>query len=84
MVVMSRLVYLSDMITHVAPDEAPLSVPPLEPDVNAAPLVVRRRELLAVGGFHAGLSCPGEAGIVFDFELSIRMWAHGYQQITAG
>ncbi len=28
--------------------------------------------------FHPGLSCPGHAGIGFDFEYSIRVWYHGY------
>eukprot|EP00873_Tetraselmis_striata_P045031 jgi/Tetstr1/465295/TSEL_009993.t1 len=47
--------------------------------VNAAPLIVRRSVLLELGGLHRELSCPGEAGIGFDFELSARMWAEGHQ-----
>lgn len=47
--------------------------------MNAAPLIVRRSLLLELGGLHRELSCAGEAGIGYDFELSVRMWAEGYQ-----
>uniref|UniRef100_A0A061S309 Glycosyltransferase 2-like domain-containing protein n=1 Tax=Tetraselmis sp. GSL018 TaxID=582737 RepID=A0A061S309_9CHLO len=47
--------------------------------VNAAPLIVRRRTLLETGGLHVGLSCPGEPGIGYDFELSVRMWDEGHK-----
>lgn len=47
--------------------------------VNASPMVVRRSVFLRVGMFHPGYSCPGDAGISFDFEYSVRMWWHGYQ-----
>ena len=47
--------------------------------VNAAPLIVRRDLLLTLGGLHPALSCPGDPGISFDFELSVRMWAEGHQ-----
>jgi len=47
--------------------------------VNAAPLMVRRELLLGLGGLHSALSCPGDPGIGFDFELSVRIWAEGYQ-----
>ena len=47
--------------------------------VNAAPLFARRRTFLQLGGFRTDLSCPGEAGIGFDFEYSLRSWFYGYQ-----
>jgi hypothetical protein len=47
--------------------------------VNASPMIVRRSVFLRVGMFHPGYSCPGDAGISFDFEYSVRMWWHGYQ-----
>ena len=46
--------------------------------VNASPLITRRALFLRVGMFHPGLSCPGDAGIGFDFEYSVRLWYHGY------
>ena len=45
--------------------------------VNASPLIVRRDTFLRLGMFHQAMSCPGQAGITFDFEYSIRMWKHG-------
>ena len=46
--------------------------------VNASPLITRRAVFMRVGMFHPGLSCPGDAGIGFDFEYSVRLWYHGY------
>lgn len=46
--------------------------------VNASPLITRRALFARVGMFHPALSCPGDAGIGFDFEYSIRLWHHGY------
>ena len=46
--------------------------------VNASPLITRRAVFLRVGMFHPGFSCPGDAGIGFDFEYSVRLWYHGY------
>lgn len=40
--------------------------------------------LLQSGGLSMGLSCPGEAGIGYDFELSVRMWAEGHKVGLAG
>jgi hypothetical protein len=44
--------------------------------VNASPLILRRSTFLRLGMFNQGFSCPGQAGITFDFEYSIRMWKH--------
>lgn len=47
--------------------------------VNAAPLVARRDAMMQLGGLQEGFSCPGDAGIGFDFEYSIHLWKAGYQ-----
>ena len=47
--------------------------------VNAAPLFAKRRILLQLGLLRWDLSCPGSAGIGFDFEYSLRAWHHGYR-----
>eukprot|EP00192_Tetraselmis_astigmatica_P006614 CAMPEP_0117657112 /NCGR_PEP_ID=MMETSP0804-20121206/5159_1 /TAXON_ID=1074897 /ORGANISM="Tetraselmis astigmatica, Strain CCMP880" /LENGTH=709 /DNA_ID=CAMNT_0005463549 /DNA_START=405 /DNA_END=2531 /DNA_ORIENTATION=+ len=47
--------------------------------VNAAPLLARRQVMMQLGGLQEAFSCPGDAGIGFDFEYSIRLWAAGYQ-----
>lgn len=47
--------------------------------VNIGPLLVRREAFLAIGGFDETFSCPGEPGIQLDTELSLQLWAHGYQ-----
>lgn len=47
--------------------------------VNAAPLVLKRDVFLELGGFNKNLSCPGEPGIGFDFEYSMRLWYNNYQ-----
>ncbi|QDZ23480.1 hypothetical protein HOP50_10g60190 [Chloropicon primus] len=47
--------------------------------VNAAPLVLKRDVFLELGGFNKNLSCPGDPGIGFDFEYSIRLWYNNYQ-----
>lgn len=47
--------------------------------VNAAPLVARRHAMMQLGGLQEGFSCPGDAGIGFDFEYSIHLWKVGYQ-----
>ena len=36
---------------------------------------------MKLGMFHTDFSCVGDAGIGFDYELSIRAWKHNY---TAG
>ena len=51
--------------------------------VNAAPLVLKRDAFLELGGFNRNLSCPGEPGIGFDFEYSIRLWYNNYQVALA-
>ena len=45
--------------------------------VNSAPLIVRADDFIRVGLFHPMFSCPGEMGIGFDFEFSIRLWKNG-------
>ena len=45
--------------------------------VNSAPLIVRTDDFIRVGLFHPMFSCPGEMGIGFDFEFSIRLWKNG-------
>ena len=47
--------------------------------VNAAPLVLKRDVFLELGGFNKNLSCPGEPGIGFDFEYSMRLWYNNFQ-----
>eukprot|EP00899_Mesostigma_viride_P007088 jgi/Mesvir1/16380/Mv18124-RA.1 len=46
---------------------------------NAAPLLVKRSSFFSVGGFEEAFSCPGEPGIGFDFEFSVRLWHRGFQ-----
>jgi len=45
--------------------------------VNMGPMMVPRDTFLATGMYHTSLSCPGDPGIGFDFEYSIRMWHTG-------
>jgi GT2 family glycosyltransferase len=45
--------------------------------VNSAPLIVRTDDFIRAGLFHPMFSCPGEMGIGFDFEFSIRLWKNG-------
>lgn len=47
--------------------------------VNIGPLLVRRDAFLLVGGFDEAFSCAGEPGIQLDTDLSLRMWASGYE-----
>jgi len=47
--------------------------------INAGPLMVNRHRFLRAGMFYSELSCPGEPGIGFDFEYSIRTWSLGQQ-----
>ncbi|GLC55625.1 hypothetical protein PLESTB_001008200 [Pleodorina starrii] len=47
--------------------------------VDYAPMALRRSALLNVGGVDEGMSDVGECGIMSDWELSIRMWAAGWQ-----
>mmetsp|Transcript_2167 Transcript_2167/g.5504 ORF Transcript_2167/g.5504 Transcript_2167/m.5504 type:complete len:805 (-) Transcript_2167:24-2438(-) len=47
--------------------------------VNAGPLFAHRQRFLRSGMFHTEMSCPGEPGIGFDFEYSIRTWSLGMQ-----
>ena len=49
--------------------------------MNTAPMIVRRSMFMKLGMFHSDFSCVGDAGIGFDYELSIRAWHHNY---TAG
>ena len=44
-----------------------------------SPFAVRASALAAVGGLDEGLAAPGECGIFTDYELSLRMWAAGWQ-----
>jgi len=45
--------------------------------VNMGPMLAPRRSFLASGMYNTALSCPGDPGIGFDFEYSIRMWYTG-------
>ena len=45
--------------------------------VNMGPMLAPRRSFLASGMYNTALSCPGDPGIGFDFEYSIRMWYMG-------
>ncbi|QDZ22835.1 hypothetical protein HOP50_08g53840 [Chloropicon primus] len=38
-----------------------------------------RDVFLELGGFYKNLSCPGEPGIGFDFEYSVRLWYNNFQ-----
>jgi hypothetical protein len=31
-----------------------------------------------MGGLNANFSCPGDAGVGFDFEYAIRLWREGH------
>ena len=39
----------------------------------------KRDVFLELGGFNKNLSCPGEPGIGFDFEYSVRLWYNNFQ-----
>mmetsp|Transcript_39141 Transcript_39141/g.124590 ORF Transcript_39141/g.124590 Transcript_39141/m.124590 type:complete len:499 (+) Transcript_39141:956-2452(+) len=47
--------------------------------INAAPMIVKRGLFNSLGGFNTRFSCPGDAGIGFDFEFSVRLWYYGKQ-----
>ncbi|KAK3242517.1 hypothetical protein CYMTET_47805 [Cymbomonas tetramitiformis] len=47
--------------------------------VNMGPMIVRRSVFLRLGMYSTDFSCPGAAGIGFDFEFSVRSWYHGFQ-----
>lgn len=47
--------------------------------VNMGPMSVRRSVFLKMGMFHPSLSCPGDSGIGFDYEFSIRAWKMGFK-----
>ena len=47
--------------------------------VNIGPLLIRRKAFLEVGGFDETFSCAGAPGIQLDMELSLQLWARGYQ-----
>lgn len=47
--------------------------------VDFSPMAIRRAALVDVGGMDEGLAAPGECGIFTDFELSLRLWASGWQ-----
>ena len=49
------------------------------PGVDNGPLIFRREALLSLGGLDEGYSCAGEVGMHYDFEISLRFWAHGFQ-----
>ena len=42
--------------------------------VNMGPLLVRRSWFEHLGQFNLNFSCPGDPGIGFDFEYSVRLW----------
>lgn len=44
-----------------------------------SPYAVRAAAFHHVGGMDEGLALPGECGIFTDYELSMRMWASGWQ-----
>ena len=44
-----------------------------------SPYAVRASALAAVGGLDEGMASPGDCGIFTDYELSLRMWASGWQ-----
>jgi hypothetical protein len=44
-----------------------------------SPFAVRASALAAVGGLDEGMAAPGDCGIFSDYELSLRMWASGWQ-----
>jgi len=41
------------------------------------PVLAPRASFLASGMFHTNFSCPGQPGIGFDYEYSVRMWHSG-------
>lgn len=47
--------------------------------VNMGPMMARRSLFMKLGMYHPGFSCPGDPGIGFDFEFSIRTWKAGYR-----
>jgi len=47
--------------------------------VNMGPLMVRQSWFYHLGQFNLNFSCPGDPGIGFDFEYSLRLWNSGGQ-----
>ena len=47
--------------------------------LNMGPFILRTDALRHMGGLQLGFSCRGESGIGFDYELSLRVWYHGYE-----
>jgi hypothetical protein len=47
--------------------------------VQGPPLIVKRKTFLKLGMFHTGLSCPGNPGLTFEAEYSVRTWKHDYK-----
>ena len=45
--------------------------------VNMGPVWVRRDFFMRSGMFQRAMSCVGDAGIGFDFEMSVRAWRAG-------
>lgn len=52
--------------------------------VSVGPIFYRREVFLALGGFDARFSQPGEPGILFDHDISLRAWLAGWQVALYG
>ncbi len=45
--------------------------------VDIGPFLVRRTDFESMGGFDEGFSFPGQGGVGFDYEMSLRAWYFG-------
>jgi hypothetical protein len=48
-----------------------------DPSCECCPLQIRQSWFAHLGNFQTNFSCPGDPGIGFDFEYSVRLWNAG-------
>eukprot|EP00873_Tetraselmis_striata_P003378 jgi/Tetstr1/423642/TSEL_014278.t1 len=63
-------------IRHAAANKRPFMFVTL---TNIGPFVIRQDLFWHTGMFNMNFSCPGDPGIGFDYEFSLRTWWKGYQ-----